>query len=64
MKNRAESSGLYLFIPDGEAVPLQMTNPFIKIVKGKLQSYVEVWLPQVKHKVRIFNHPGMFLLFF
>ncbi|ODN03448.1 Alpha-mannosidase 2 [Orchesella cincta] len=58
-KNRPETSGLYLFIPDGEATPINAVSPFIRIVKGRLQSYVEVWLQQVVHRITLYNHPGL-----
>ncbi|CAG7713856.1 unnamed protein product [Allacma fusca] len=57
-QSRSETSGLYLFFPDGNAVPLPVVKPLIRVIKGKFQSYVEVWLTQVKHRVTIFNHPG------
>jgi len=62
VKSRPETSGLYLFIPDGDAVPLDAVSPFVKIVKGKFMSYVEVWLHDVKHRVTLYNHPGRICL--
>lgn len=61
-KARPETSGLYLFIPDGEAVPLDAVSPFVKIVKGRFISYVEVWLHDVKHRITLYNHPGKYYL--
>lgn len=55
VKNDRETSGLYLFIPDGPAKPLETGKPFIKVVKGRFASYVEVWLTQIKHRVTLYN---------
>ncbi len=40
-------------------MPINAVNPFIRIVKGRFQSYVEVWLEQVVHRITLYNHPGM-----
>ncbi|CAG7836722.1 unnamed protein product, partial [Allacma fusca] len=57
--NSKHGSGVYSFNPRGkQSLPIQADLPPIVIVEGKLQSYVEVWLPTVKHKLTLYNTKG------
>ena len=55
---RGDKSGAYLFLPDGEARPLGVNKPLVRIIEGKLVSYVEVHMPQITHKVTLRSSPG------
>ena len=58
-KARGDKSGAYLFMPDGEAKPLKFTKkPMVRIIEGKLLSYVEVHTPYFVHKVQLRSSPG------
>ncbi len=59
-RSKGLKSGAYLFLPDGEAkaIPIE-SKPLVRIVQGKLLSYVEVHLPFVKHVVTLKSSPGM-----
>ena len=49
-----------MFLPDGEAKPILVENPYVRIIEGKLLSYVEVHLPFVKHVITLKSSPGNF----
>ena len=55
---RGDKSGAYLFLPDGEAKKLEVKQPFVRIVEGKVVSYVEVFLPWGRHVVTLKSSPG------
>ena len=57
-KPRGDKSGAYLFLPDGEAKPMKISNPYVRIIEGKLLSYVEVHEKTFKHKVYLRSSPG------
>ncbi len=57
-KSRGDKSGAYLFLPDGEARPIPVEKPKVKVVQGKLLSYVEVRLPFCTHIVTLKTSPG------
>ena len=57
-KPRGDKSGAYLFLPDGEAKPMKINNPYVRVIEGKLMSYVEVHEKQFKHKVYLRSSPG------
>ena len=58
VQSKQETSGLYLFLPNGNAQPVPVIKPLIKVCKGKYISYVEVSLSQIKHRVVVYSHPG------
>ncbi|CAG7834650.1 unnamed protein product [Allacma fusca] len=45
-----KSSGLYLFLPTGEAKPVELKSPRIIVVEGKLQSYVQIVYEHIIHR--------------
>ncbi len=47
-----------MFLPDGPARPLRVGKPFVRVLRGTLSSYVEVWLSQVKHRISLLEVPG------
>ena len=55
---RGDKSGAYLFLPDGEAKPIKIGKPYVRIIEGKLLSYVEVHEKSFKHKVYLRSSPG------
>ena len=61
---RGDKSGAYLFLPDGEARVIQAERPKVKVVEGKVISYVEVFLPFAKHVVTLKTSPGANIYFF
>lgn len=60
VRSKGERSGAYLFMPDGEAKPLQLGSykPFVRIIEGKLVNYVEVHTPFFTHRVHLRLSPG------
>ncbi|CAG9818669.1 unnamed protein product [Phaedon cochleariae] len=58
MKANSERSGAYLFLPDGEAVPIQTENVIVNLIEGPVLSSVFVQLPYVQHSVSIYNSTG------
>ncbi|CAH1790575.1 unnamed protein product [Owenia fusiformis] len=54
-----EKSGAYLFLPDGNARPIEYDNPFIRVIRGKLLTEVHTFIPNVEHIVRLHNSPGI-----
>ena len=57
-RSRGDKSGAYLFLPDGEAKVMPIEKPYVRIIEGKLLSFVEVHLPFVKHVVTLKSSPG------
>jgi alpha-mannosidase II len=56
---RGDKSGAYLFFPDGEAQPIKLgNNPLVRIIEGKIVSYVEVQTPFFTHEVTLRSSPG------
>merc|ERR1712223_588618 len=55
---RGDKSGAYLFMPDGEAKPFRVRTPLVRIIEGKLVSFVEVFTPAFTHKVFLRSSPG------
>ena len=48
---RGDKSGAYLFMPDGPAkVLVPAKPPVVRIVEGKVISYVEVFTPWMRHQ--------------
>lgn len=47
-------------MPDGKAKLLPIEKPYVRIIEGKILSYVEVFLPFVKHVVTLKSSPGKF----
>lgn len=45
-----DKSGAYLFLPNGPAIPLLITQPVVLVSKGKLESFVSVGLSHVIHQ--------------
>lgn len=64
VRHALERSGAYLFLPDGNAVPIQIENTIVKIVEGPIYSSVSVQLPFVQHTATLFNTPGKRILNF
>uniref|UniRef100_A0A6P7GJW8 Alpha-mannosidase n=1 Tax=Diabrotica virgifera virgifera TaxID=50390 RepID=A0A6P7GJW8_DIAVI len=54
----SERSGAYLFLPDGDAVPLEIENTVVNIIEGPLFSSVLVQLPYIQHCAIIYNTQG------
>ncbi|ELU10739.1 hypothetical protein CAPTEDRAFT_167403 [Capitella teleta] len=54
-----EKSGAYLFLPDGQAQPIEYNKPFTRVIQGPLVSEVHVIIPNVEHIVRLHNSPGL-----
>ena len=63
-KRSGDKSGAYLFMPDGEATVLEARSPLVRIVEGKVLSYVEVHTPWGKHTVSLLGSPGKIELCF
>ena len=49
-------------MPDGEAQVVKPESPLVRIVEGKVLSYVEVHMPWAKHTVTIKSSPGNYYL--
>ena len=45
-------------MPDGEAKVIEVRSPLVRIIEGKVLSYVEVHTPWTKHKVILNSSPG------
>lgn len=58
MRHTVETSGAYLFLPDGDASEIRIENTLVKIVEGPIYSAVIVQLPFVQHTVTLYNTPG------
>ena len=56
--SRGDKSGAYLFMPDGPAKVLTPPTPRVRIIEGKVISYVEVMTPWMKHVVTLKSSPG------
>ena len=50
-------------MPDGEASVIQVRSPLVRIIEGKVLSYVEVHTPFGKHVVTLKSSPGIFITF-
>lgn len=50
-RNQKDKSGAYLFLPGGDAQPVEFERPYVRIVEGLLLSEVHVSLPYVEHTV-------------
>lgn len=53
-----ETSGAYIFLPNGDAVPLQIENVAVNVIEGPIVSSVTVQLPYVHHTAALYNSPG------
>nr|CAH7768407.1 unnamed protein product [Callosobruchus chinensis] len=58
LQGYSERSGAYLFLPDGDAVPLQIENTVVNVIEGPVMSSVLVQLPYVQHSVTLYNSSG------
>lgn len=58
-RRNKETSGAYLFLPEGEADIVRVESPLIKVYEGPIYSRVEVSLPNVKHIVTLYNSPSI-----
>ena len=45
-------------MPDGEASVIQVRSPLVRIIEGKVISYVEVHTQFAKHTVTLKSSPG------
>ena len=57
-RSRGDKSGAYLFLPDGEAKPMTVNSPYVRIIEGKLVSFVQVATRSFRHKVFLRSSPG------
>ena len=57
-RRSGDKSGAYLFLPDGPARPMPTEGPLVRIVEGKVVSYIEVVLPFAIHTVTLKSSPG------
>merc|ERR1719219_1659598 len=55
---RGDKSGAYLFLPDGEAKPMSVKSPYVRIIEGKLVSFVQVATRAFRHRVFLRSSPG------
>ena len=58
-RRSGDKSGAYLFLPDGPAKPIPVEGPLVRIVEGKIISYIEVVLAFAIHTVTLKSSPGM-----
>lgn len=58
-RRSGDKSGAYLFLPDGMAQVMPVENPYVRIIEGKIVSYVQVRLPYVKHTVTLKSSPDV-----
>ncbi|XP_076046169.1 alpha-mannosidase 2-like isoform X2 [Oratosquilla oratoria] len=59
VKNHRETSGAYLFLPDKDAVPIDMSNTLLKVIRGPLLSRAIVIIQNVAHNLLVKNSPGV-----
>lgn len=57
-RQSSERSGAYLFLPDREAVDLNIENTIVRIIEGPIISSVSVQIPYVHHTVLLYNSSG------
>ncbi len=57
-KSRGDKSGAYLFLPDGEATPMVPERPYVRVIEGKVLSFVEVFTPWLVHSITLRSSPG------
>ena len=57
-RSRGDKSGAYLFLPDGEAKQLPINKPYVRVIEGKLVSFVEVFTQFFVHRVYLRSSPG------
>ena len=57
-RRSGDKSGAYLFLPDGPARVIPTEGPLVRIVEGKVLSYLEVVLPFAVHTVTLKSSPG------
>ena len=58
-RKRGSKSGAYLFLPEGPAKEMKIEAPYVRVIEGKLLSYVEVFLPFITHKILLKSSPGI-----
>ena len=51
-------------MPDGDASVIQVRSPLVRIIEGKVISYVEVHTSFAKHTVTLKSSPGMLMNIF
>ena len=47
-------------MPDGEATVLQAKSPLVRVIEGKVLSYVEVHTAWGRHTVSLMGSPGKY----
>lgn len=64
--SKDDKSGAYLFMPDGEAKDIELTDekgikttPLLRFIRGPVVSELQVVMPQVIHIVRVYHGSGM-----
>ncbi|EFA06316.1 alpha-mannosidase 2 [Tribolium castaneum] len=58
VRQSEERSGGYLFLPDGDAIPIQIENTIVNVIQGPIVSAVTVQLPYVRHTVTLYSSTG------
>ncbi|XP_025832856.1 alpha-mannosidase 2 isoform X2 [Agrilus planipennis] len=58
VRHTQERSGAYLFLPNGNAVPISLESTTVKIIEGSIFSSVQVRLPYVQHSIKLYNSTG------
>ncbi|KAK9722744.1 Alpha mannosidase middle domain [Popillia japonica] len=58
VRQSTERSGAYLFLPDREAVPINIESTIIRVIEGPLLSSVSVQIPYVQHTALLYNSSG------
>lgn len=58
-RRSGDKSGAYLFLPDGAAKVMAVERPYVRVIQGKIVSYVQVHLPYVKHTVTLKSSPDV-----
>ncbi|TRY68325.1 hypothetical protein TCAL_04678 [Tigriopus californicus] len=57
-RKSGDKSGAYLFLPDGPSKVMKVESPVVRVIQGKILSYVEVFLPFCRHIVALKSSPG------
>lgn len=57
-RQSSERSGAYLFLPDREAVSIDIENTIIRVIEGPIMSSVSIQIPYVQHTVLLYNSSG------
>ncbi|KAJ8936612.1 hypothetical protein NQ314_012227 [Rhamnusium bicolor] len=58
VRPNTDRSGAYLFLPDGDAVSLQIENVAVNVIEGPIMSSVTIQVPYVRHTATLYNTPA------